>query len=111
MFKNLLDYSYKRSFKEAIGFYISYLVLTLILAVLLTSVLGPTSGQENFDFGYRVWNLVAIIVTVTLSFLILKKKEFLGNFFYFILALLSGVLSYFGGGLLGLIPVAFLSTR
>jgi hypothetical protein len=112
MFKHLTDFAYKRSFKEAIGFYLAYLFLIILLAALLGGLMGLIAGQEDsFEFGLRVGNIVAIVVTMGISLLILRKKGFLGNFGYIILIILSGLLAFFGGGLLGLIPVAFLTTR
>ncbi len=112
MFKDLLNFSYKRSAKEAIGFYIEYLVIVMLGAMIVVAILGLATGNENnFEFGFRIGNILAIITTLSLSFLILKSRNLLGNFFYIILLLLSGLLAYFGGGILGLIPVSFLSTR
>lgn len=111
MFKNLTSFAYKRNTKEAIGFYIGYLVLIFILAYLIGASVGVVSPSFNSQYGFQMGNIVAIITTLMLSFLILSKKRLLNNFSYLLLALLSGVLAVYGGGLLGLIPTAYLSTK
>lgn len=112
MFKNLFNFSYKRSLIEAIGFYIAYLVTIILGSAVLAALLGLVTGNENsFGFGFRIGNIVAIITSLSLSFIILKNRNLFGNFFYTLLFLLSGLLAYLGGGILGLIPVSFLSTR
>jgi len=111
MFKNLTNFVYKRNVKEAIGFYIAYLVLVILVAMVLGGIFELVTGDESFEFGLRIGNVVAIIASVGLFFLILKKKNLMGRFGYIILGLISGLLAFYGGGLLGLIPVAFLTTR
>lgn len=112
MFNNLLNLSYRRNRKEAVGLYIAYLIIIMLGSMVFSGLLGLATGNENsFEFGLRIGNIIAIITSLSLSFLILKSKNLMGNFFYILLSLLSGLLAYFGGGILGLIPVSFLSTR
>jgi len=79
-----------------------------VVAGLLSLVV---ENESSFEFGLRMGNIVGIITSLVLSFLILNKKGLLNNPVYLIIALLSGLLAYFFGGLLGLIPPTFLSTR
>jgi len=113
MFKNLLNFSYRRNVKEAIGFYIAYVVISALGTIVISAILSLATGNESdVEFHLRIAIIIAIITTLSLSFLILKSKNLLGNFFYIILLLLSVLLLvYFGGVFLGLIPVSFLSTR
>lgn len=112
MFKHLTNLGYKRNAKEAIGFYIAYLMLIIMAAFLLGSALGIVmDASYSFNFGLKVGNVTAIIITVVTAFLILKEKKLLSNFGYILLVLLSVILAVFLGGLGGLIPVAFLTTR
>jgi membrane protease YdiL (CAAX protease family) len=110
IFNNLADFDYQRSIKEAIGFYIAYFFLAIILAVFLALVLSATMQNNIYDFGL-IGNTVAIIVSPGVSFLILKEKKLLGNFGFILLALLSGLLAIFLGVLGGLIPAAYLTTK
>lgn len=112
MFKNLINFAYVRNTREAVGFYIAYLILTIVLAVAITMVLALVSDRtDDYQFGIRAGTLTAVIVVILLSFSILRSRKLMGNFIYIILALASGVLAFLGGGILGLIPVAYLSTK
>src|SRR3990172_1890459 len=86
MFKNLTDFTYKRNRKEAIGFYIAYFILIVLLGGLSGGIVGLIiNQQDSYAVGFRVGNIVLIP--------------------------LSGLLAYFGGALLGLIFVTYLTTR
>ncbi|MFH1857549.1 MAG: hypothetical protein ABH845_01410 [Candidatus Omnitrophota bacterium] len=111
MFKNLFDFGFKRNAKGAFGFYVAYLILTVVASALLGALIGLLFGTENFNVALRIGTTFSVAVVLTLSFLILAKKKLIGHLGYLLLALSSGVLAYFGGGLLGLIPVSFLTTR
>lgn len=106
MFSKLTDYSYKRNTKEAVGFYIAYLLLVTLLSALAGALFGG-----DFQSGWQLGTKVAVIVSTLLSFILLFKRKLIGNFGYILLAILAGILAYFGGGLLGLIPAAYISTK
>jgi hypothetical protein len=108
MFSKLFDFRLKRTAKQAFGFYVVYLLLLLLVAMLLGGIVGIISGQ-GFQAGLKVGQLMAIIVCLVLSFVILNYKKSLSPS-NVILALLAGILAMLGGGLLGLIPVAYLTT-
>ncbi len=112
MFKNLTSFGYQRSITEAVGFYLAYLLLLMIAAGGLAIMLAAAMGQsDNFNFGLIVGNILAIIASSGISFMILKEKKLLSNYGFILLALLAGVLAFFIGALGGLIPAAFLTTR
>ena len=114
IFNNLTDFSYQKSTTEAIGFYIVYLLLIIVLGTLLALGLGSTLQNDTYDaygYGLVVGNIVAIVISLGISFLILKEKNLLGNFGFILIALLSGVLALFLGALGGLIPAAYLTTK
>jgi len=111
MFRKLTDFSYKRSFKEALGFYLGYLLLIVLASMILGGVSGLVLGNQSTEIGLRIGNLVAVIAVLALSFMILSKKDLSGNFGMILVALLSGILAFLGGSLLGLIPAAYLSTK
>ena len=111
MFKNLTSLGYQRSTKEAFGFYLAYLVLIMIVGAMLAGTLGVAMQNNTFDFGLRVGSVIAAIASTGVSFFILKEKKLLGNFSFILLALLAGLLALFIGGLGGLIPAAYLTTR
>src|SRR6185369_1445080 len=111
MFKNLTDFSYRRNWKEAVGFYIAYLIL-VILAAIVASLLIPSDAsnyEEGFNHGVKVGTYVAALCSLIIPFIILKKKNLLSNFPLILLALVSGICGYLGGGIFGLIIPAFLT--
>ena len=109
MFKDLTNFAKKRTGWEAFGFYLAYLLLIIVVALLL----GAMVALLDFNTGvaFRAGNIFAIAICLTLAFMVLKQKNLASNFGFILLALLSGVLAFIGGGILGLIPVAFLTTR
>ena len=112
MFKNLLDFGYKRTWLQAVGFYLAYFLLIIIIGFLAGALMGLIfSGGSVSAMGVQIGNILAIVICLALSFTILYKKNQHKNFGLVLLALLSGILAFLGGGLLGLIPAAFLTTR
>lgn len=115
MFSGLKDLSLKRTAKQAVGFYIAYAILIMIIAGLLggvsrifQNILNP--GGDLVSLAVSIGQIVATIATLILAGLILAKKQLLKQPLYLILALVSGMLSYFAGAILGLIVVAYFST-
>ncbi len=76
MFKNLTVFSYERTIKEAIGFYLAYLFFSMILGIITAGTLGIFINSSNsFNFGLKVGNFVAVIFSSAISFLIVKEKN------------------------------------
>lgn len=110
MFKELTNLSRKRSTKEALGFYLAYLLLTIIISMVLGATLGLANNQNTFEYGVRVGTATSVIVSIILSILQLKEKNLLTNFSLLIFALCSGIFAYLGGALLGMIIPSYFST-
>jgi len=110
MFNNLTHLGYKRSKKEAFGFYLAYLFLIILVGATLGELAAITFGDAGPDFATRMGTFRAFVVCTVLSFLILKKKGLMKKFSSFVYIIISGSLSIIGGELLGLIPVAYLTT-
>jgi len=114
MFTKPFDLGFTRSAKQAIGFYILWLILIVSLAGLVSAAFFPFFSNETSNFeaglGLKIGASFAIIADTMLAFWVLKSKKAF-TFFNVLLAILAGVLSIFGGALLGLIPVAYLTTR
>ena len=114
MFRRLTDLGYQRSLVEAIGFYLVYLILGIVVAAALGAVAGPlavASGGSDFDGGMLVGTIFAIIACPVLSFAVLVKKGLLGHVGYVLVAVLSVAGAAVAGLIVGLIFVAFLTTR
>jgi hypothetical protein len=114
MFDNLANFEFKRSKVQALVFYLVYGVLSFVTIFILAACLAllfPISQESASSFGFGVGAIVACIICITLSFIILKKKEKMTNFSSIIYLILTLVLSLAGGVILGMILPAFLSTQ
>lgn len=112
MFKNLFNFAYKRSLVEAVGFYLAHLILIILIGGLLAALLAfPLGRIDDFNFGLKVGTAFATLYILVISALVIKNKGLLGDFDYVVMIFISGVLAFLGGGLLGLIPIAFLTTE
>jgi amino acid permease len=110
MFKKLTDFKYQRSSKEAVGFYIAYLIVSMLGGALLGGILGAMFPDNPFQAGVRGGTIVAVFICILLSWLIIKEKR-QTEFSNLLLVLLSGVLALLVGGLFGLIIPAYLTTK
>ncbi len=110
MFKELTNLAYKRNGKEAFGFYLAYLLATIALVFLIAVVVALTTGTTSYDAGFRIGETSAIVLVITFSLVVVNAKKS-WTFSNILLVLLSGILAFFGGGLLGLVPTAYLTTR
>lgn len=111
MFKNLTNFGYQRNTKEAIGFYLAYFLLVVLVCVILGALVGLIVPSSSFNTGLILGTALAVIASIGISILILKEKNLLGSFPLLLLALLAGILAIFIGALGGFIPVAYLTTR
>jgi hypothetical protein len=114
MFTNLFDFSINRTAKQAVGFYIAWLVILAVSCGLVSAAASPLLGASNFRTGFsagvKVGQSFSILANTVVAFWILKSKRSF-SFGNVVLAFLAGALSILGGGLLGLIPAAYLTTR
>jgi hypothetical protein len=110
MFNRLFDLSYQRTGLQALGMYLAYGVLNVLVAFVAGMVLSLLNPAATFDDGVRVGTLVVVISCVIVGGLMVHKKGMV-NFKGIALVILAGLLAGFGGTLLGMIPVAYLSTQ
>ena len=106
MFNDLFNFEKQRTGKEALGFYIAYFLLIAISGGVIGLVLGVVLGLST---DLVEW-LAAVIICPLLSFQILSKKNLKRNILYIWLCIFSGIGALWLGELLGLIPVAYLTT-
>ena len=81
MFKNLTDFSYKRNFIEALGFYLAYLLLLIILNMLIMELVAvvigtPMAKRVMLD----IMSYVSLIYFIFLSLKIVLAKKLFKNF-------------------------------
>jgi len=81
--------------------------------MLIVVVLFPATDtfKEGFDVGKRVGAIGSLVVCTALAFVVARDKKILGQFRSILLILGTAVLAGIGGGLLGMIIPAYLSTR
>lgn len=106
MFKHLVDFSYKRNTKEAFGFYLAYLLLGLVIGGLAGSLFG-----QDFNSGVIAGAYSSAVMLFVVGGLILSKRERYKKFAFILLVFLSVLMSRFGDAILGLIPLAYLTTK
>ena len=106
MFEDLFVFEKERNAREALGFYLAYLLIIFVSATLMGAAL-----QSNFEEGLIAGPRFAIVACTALSFIILYKKNQLKNYGLVLIALLSGICASFLGALLWLIPVSYLTTK
>ncbi len=111
MFNNLKDLSYKRNWKQVIGFYIAYtlLAVALLAAIMLVLILlmkvFSVSESRATAFISKVGFIVSSLYVVALCYLVLAKKKIRIGMKYGILLLALLVLPFIWEGLNPLITL------
>jgi hypothetical protein len=115
MFNHLTDFGYPRNKKEALGFYLVYLVLFVLIGAVIAAIIGvathtvPKNFSDTFTKGEEVGAVIVGLGSAALSIAILSaKKE--SRYGFVLLALIGGMLCFFGGGLFGFIVPAYFTT-
>jgi hypothetical protein len=115
MFRHLGDFGHQRTPVQAIGFYLVYLFTGLILSGLVGALFAFATGANGFDegmaAGLKIGPVFAILLSGALAFMILRAKGLFRDAITLIAAALSLVGAAGLGLLLGLLFVAFLTTR
>lgn len=118
MFKNLMDFGYKRTGLEAFGFYIASFIIGLIIVAIansiMLSIVAPNVNTTESAFEaskitapYMV--IISCIYTTLLAVLIMKAKGLFKDFNMILLLVATIALTFYLGNIVGLIPVAILS--
>tara|TARA_B100000085_G_scaffold241631_1_gene232528 strand:- start:208 stop:543 length:336 start_codon:yes stop_codon:yes gene_type:complete len=105
MFKDLFSFNKERQALEALGFYIVYFIIGLILGVTSVYIFDANS----YESGLVVGQVLAFFYCLFLGYLILSQKRQLNTAYLALLPLIA-ISAYFLGALGGLVPVAYLST-
>ncbi|MCH9844729.1 MAG: hypothetical protein K0U39_04400 [Alphaproteobacteria bacterium] len=116
MFNDLLTLEKQRSVREAIGFYIIYLLFAIVSGVivaLIINILNPVLAEQEMgqriSFSIMIVHALEIFICSVLCVLILRQKKRLKDLHLLLVVFLSVVGSMFLGGLTGLIFVAGLT--
>jgi hypothetical protein len=115
MFRHLINFGYKRNKKEALGFYLAYLLLFVLIGAMVAAIIGvatntiPKSFSGAFTKGEEVGAVIVGLGSAALSLTVLSaKKE--SRYWFVLLALIGGMLCFFGGGIFGFIVPAYFTT-
>jgi len=118
MFKELMNLKYKRSAKQAIGFYIVY----FLIGILISAVLGGSivfllarmgmvpDTQAAISMGQVIGACCSMVYCFSLSLLILISKKIYTSVSAILLLLLTVIAAALLGSFLGCIFTAILST-
>ncbi len=102
----LFNFSYKRKVLEAIGFYFSHVIISIVAGAIIGAVVGAL-----FDISLVV--LIALVLTViyssTITGLTVHQKHLSSSYYMFVI--LSGILALILGTIGGLLPATVLLTR
>jgi hypothetical protein len=85
-----------------------FYIIHTIIAVILSGVLTIPIGASNFESGFRVGQIVALVYTAGLTILVVYQRGLEAKYYgLLVVALPAASLS----GVLGLVVPAFLTTR
>lgn len=113
MFGKILDVGSVRSTTGAFWFYVLSLVLLVGLSTTLVHFLGMVGmveGGGHFFTGSHIHTLIGTVFVLGVSGLILSSRKLTSDIFAVLLVGIGVYLSYTTSVMLGLIPVALLTT-
>lgn len=109
MFSHLTAYGYQRSGKQAIGFYIAYLLFGLLLGMVAGGTAAVLSGDPT-QYGMMAGAVIGVVYCFFLAATILAKRNILFTVKGMVLLVGTLLLAILLGALGGLIPIAYAST-
>lgn len=95
---------------SAFLFYLGYCFLIFLISVLIGGMARAVL-EVPLQTSLILGNSLAVLFCMGLGFLILRSKGHLDHFGYWCVVLMGGILAFFTNGLLGMVPIAFLTTR
>ncbi|MBI1327679.1 MAG: hypothetical protein GC136_08570 [Alphaproteobacteria bacterium] len=113
MFGKMLDVGTHRSVNEAFWFYVTSMILLIGISTFLVHILslaGIVSGVGTFFEGHSVHTLIGTGFILIVSSLILTSRKLTSDLLSIVLVVLGVYLGYTTSVILGMIPVALLTT-
>jgi hypothetical protein len=114
MFSDLFDFSLERSGLQALGFYIAFLGIFMIMAVTITigsfTFFHPANAQASAMTASNIGKAVAFVGTNMLCLAIGLRKGYKIHMYTVLMMFLAGILSFVIGAIGGLIPAAAFTT-
>lgn len=113
MFGKILDVSHHRTTTEAVWFY--FIALTLMVGVSTTLVhflglMNVVDGGGSFFGGGEIYTLIGTVLTLMIGGLILTSRNLTSDIFSVLVVGVGVYLAYTSSVMIGLIPVALLTT-
>lgn len=108
MFSHIFSLSFVRSHHQAVGFYIFYIFLTLVISLAFGSLIGIFLPQP-YAFPTDLGAIIDVSVVFILTFGILHKKKLLKELYLVLLGLAAVIVSYYFSILIGLVFTSYLS--
>lgn len=113
MFGKILDVGHHRTTWDAVVFY--FLSLTLMVGISTTLVhflgmAGVVDGSGSFFGGGEIYTLIGTVLTLMVGGLILSGRNLTSDLFSVLVVGVGIYLAYTSSVMIGLIPVALLTT-
>jgi len=113
MLEKILDVGNTRSTTGALWFYVLSLVLLVGVSTTLVhflSIVGIVDGSGSFFAGSEIHTLIGSLFVLVVSGLILTSRKITSDIFAVLLVVVGVYLAYTTSVMIGLIPVALLTT-
>jgi len=109
MFSKLIDYSYKRSPLQAVGFYLTYVFIIAFSSIAASGIIGKSIALDD-NGNYLVGVVTATIFAFILALAIAINKNIYKDYKIIILVVISPIIAFYAGTIAGLLPVTYLTT-
>lgn len=113
MFSNIINTTHTRTTTDAFWFYVSSLIILVGFSTVLVHVLGMlgvVSGVGSFFDGGSVHGIISTGFVLLLSTVLLTSKKLTSDLLSILLVGIGVYLTYTSSVLIGMIPLAILTT-
>lgn len=111
MLNNIRNLSYRRNSSEAVVFYLVYLLVGIVVSALGAGIITSIISNSDKEFFLKISSLIIVVFVFNLGFMLLGAKKMTEESKYVVTVVTASFLAYFGGGLLGLVLIAYLTTK
>ncbi len=112
----LTNFALVRSVREAFFFYCVYMLLISIGVIALSRTVEfifgiEVNAEKNLLISRHIGTIGVLLICAFLAYRILARKKLNNTNFAYLFLAITAVLAFLEGALLGMIPVAYLTTR
>lgn len=111
--ETLLDFKIKKNWKQALLFYVFFVVIVMIVGAIYGTIFfraDSIEGSLQLAAEDVVLPSIVVLIMLGISGNLLMQKKLTKQPLPILLALASGGMAAFGGAILGMIPAAYIST-